>query len=131
MSNASSRVGETWRLLRGQGPAALGRRVVRAAYQRSGAAALEFPLLPGDLADSTRLDLPRPTSPPERDTLLTVAWVMTPPGAGSGGHTTIFRMIEALEAAGHRCVLELYDRFGGDLERHTAVIRSGWPADSA
>jgi len=33
----------------------------------------------------------------------------------------------AVEAAGHTCVLYLYDRYGGDLDSHTAVIRAGWP----
>ena len=46
-----------------------------------------------------------------------VAWVMTPPTEGSGGHTTMFRLVGALEAAGHRCVLYLYDRWGGSLDR--------------
>src|SRR5689334_10120771 len=32
---------------------------------------------------------------------LTVGWVCTPPSAGSGGHTTMFRMVAALEAHGH------------------------------
>jgi len=59
---------------------------------------------------------------------LTVAWVCAPPGPGSGGHTTMFRLVAALERAGHRCVIYLHDRHGWELERHTATIRSHWPA---
>jgi hypothetical protein len=40
----------------------------------------------------------------------------------------MFRMIQALEAAGHICVIYLYDRFGGDIASHAAVIRRGWPS---
>jgi O-antigen biosynthesis protein len=36
-------------------------------------------------------------------------------------------MVEAVEAAGHTCVLYLYDRFNGLLSRHESVIRECWP----
>ncbi len=39
----------------------------------------------------------------------------------------MFRMIEAVEAAGHTCVLYLYDRFAGEMSRHEQVIRQYWP----
>ncbi|HEY7073040.1 MAG TPA: hypothetical protein VH479_23135 [Acidimicrobiales bacterium] len=58
---------------------------------------------------------------------LSVAWVMSPPAEGSGGHTTIFRMLGALEQAGHRCTIYLYDRWGGTLDHHTDVLRRWWP----
>jgi glycosyltransferase involved in cell wall biosynthesis len=35
--------------------------------------------------------------------------------------------VEALEQAGHRCVLFVYDRYGNDLAAHEAVVRSWWP----
>lgn len=121
------RASEVVKASRTQGLRTVGARLVRRAYQQSGAASLEFPLLSGDIADSTRLDLSVPTSAPPRSHPLTVGWICTPPSAGSGGHTTMFRMVSALEQAGHTCVLYLYDRFGGSLERHSEVIRSGWP----
>lgn len=40
---------------------------------------------------------------------LHVAWVVPPFNVGSGGHTTIFRMVRALEAAGHRCSIWVHD----------------------
>lgn len=39
----------------------------------------------------------------------------------------MFRMVEALEAAGHICHIYLYDRFRGHLPRHEQVIRKFWP----
>ncbi len=39
---------------------------------------------------------------------LTVAWIMSPPGEGSGGHQNIFRFIRYLEGAGHRVKIYLY-----------------------
>jgi hypothetical protein len=118
---------EAVRLLRRRGPRGFAQRVARVAYDRLGAADLEFPLRFADVADSRGLELPVPATRPARGTPLTVGWICTPPAAGSGGHTTMFRMIEALEAAGHSCVVYLYDMFDGELSRHTEVIRGSWP----
>jgi hypothetical protein len=43
------------------------------------------------------------------------AWVMPPPGKGSGGHLNIFRFIEFLEKAGYECKIYLFidGRHGG------------------
>ena len=38
----------------------------------------------------------------------TIAWVMSPPGANSGGHQNIFRFIKVLEDAGHTVRVYLY-----------------------
>lgn len=111
----------------GGGLTALAQRASRLAYRRLGAAELDFPLFTEDIADSRRIASrpPAPAVPLGRP--LTVGWVTTPPGIGSGGHTTMFRMVSAFERAGHRCVLYLYDRYGGDLAAQTQVIRAGWP----
>lgn len=114
-------------ILRHEGARALGQRIARYAYNRLGAATLADPLLDDDVADSTRLELALPELRPSRSVPLVVGWVMTPPSAGSGGHTTLFRMVEAVEHAGHRCVLFLYDRYGGDIRAHERIIRAWWP----
>src|SRR6476646_7570298 len=103
------------------------RLAARVLYNRSGASELEFPLLPTDVADSQAMSRPpdRPTRPPS--TPLTIGWVCAPPSLGSGGHTTMFRMVRALERAGHTCRILLYSRHHGDLDRQTEIIRRGWP----
>lgn len=58
---------------------------------------------------------------------LDVAFVAVPPGAGSGGHTTIFRIAAALEARGHRCTIYLRDLHSWDFRQHRATIREWWP----
>lgn len=123
----AGRISRATGILRQQGARALAQRVARFAYDRLGAANLGVPLLDADVADSTRLQLSTPERRPSRPEPLTVGWVMTPPSSGSGGHTTLFRMVEAVERAGHRCVLFLYDRYGGDLRTHEQVIRNWWP----
>lgn len=47
-----------------------------------------------------------------------VAWVVPPFGVGGGGHTTIFRMIRALEQEGHRCSIWVHDP--GRIDRSAA-----------
>jgi O-antigen biosynthesis protein len=52
---------------------------------------------------------------------LTIAWVVPPWSIGSGGHTTIFRLVRQMELRGHRCSVHLFDtehkegRSGGEL----------------
>lgn len=118
---------EALRVLRASGARGLAQRAVRAAYHRLGASELDAKLDLDLIADSRRLDLRVPQHRPERGTPLTVGWICTPPAPGSGGHTTLFRMVEGLEAAGHRCVLYTHDAYGGELARHEKVIRENWP----
>ncbi|MFF2271645.1 glycosyltransferase family 1 protein [Agromyces sp. NPDC058136] len=131
LGDASRRIGsravKAVGIVREGGTRALAQRVVRLAYHRLDAGMLAEPLLADDIADSTRLDLRVPAQRPRRPGPLTIGWVLTPPSAGSGGHTTLFRMVEAVESAGHRCVLFLYDRYGGQVREHERVIREWWP----
>ena len=39
---------------------------------------------------------------------LELAWIMSPPGRGSGGHQNLFRFIRFAEQAGQRCTVYLY-----------------------
>jgi glycosyltransferase involved in cell wall biosynthesis len=130
--SASQRVRQARRLLRSEGPAAVADRLRRRA-----AAALAphgSQRLPVDAADLLRAAeiaaggwvLPGPAALPPGQPL-TVAWVCVPPGAGAGGHTTMFRMVGALEQAGHRCVVYLQDRHGWDIAEHRRTIRRWWP----
>ncbi|GGN95329.1 hypothetical protein GCM10010112_85490 [Actinoplanes lobatus] len=118
---------EAVRLLRDSGVRGIAQRAARVAYRRLGASELETQIDLDYMADSRDLRLTVPGKRPDRGTPLTVGWICSPPGAGSGGHTTFFRMIEGMEAAGHTCVLYLYDPFRGDLARHERVIRQYWP----
>jgi len=43
---------------------------------------------------------------------LKIAWIMPPPGRGSGGHLNIFRFIKYLEDAGNECSIYLYSDSG-------------------
>jgi glycosyltransferase involved in cell wall biosynthesis len=40
----------------------------------------------------------------------------------------MFRMVRALEEAGHECVIHLYNLRSADLATYTLNIRTGWPA---
>lgn len=122
-----SKVTKAFGIVRADGPRVLAQRLTRYAYGRLDAASLDQPLLDDDISDSKRLNLAVPEQRPSRSEPLRIGWVMTPPQAGSGGHTTLFRMVEAVERAGHRCDLFLYDRYGGDVRGHERVIHDWWP----
>lgn len=90
---------------------------------------LDFPLLPEDIADSHAATRPDAsplgfTASPGRRRL---GWIVLPPGAGSGGHTTLFRMMEAARIAGFTNTLLFYDRYRSDHARNVAVLRAAWP----
>lgn len=115
------------RRARDVGVAGIAQRIAQRAYFRTGAAELLFNLAFEDLLVDVPSALPVPSSRPAREVPITVGWVSTPPAPGSGGHTTLFRMVQALESRGHRCVLFLYDKHGLDVAATTAVIRRHWP----
>ncbi|HLP23964.1 MAG TPA: glycosyltransferase family 1 protein [Microbacteriaceae bacterium] len=49
-----------------------------------------------------------------------VAWIMSPPGAESGGHQNIFRFIRVLEDHGHECTVFLYN-VNGNMPNESSV----------
>lgn len=126
----SASLAEMARRIRSGGVTEASQRLVRKLAERVDSAALDFPLLEEDIADSTRIVGVR-QGHAAHGARLTIGWVCTPPSPGSGGHTTLFRMVEAAERAGHRCVVFFYDRHRGDHSRHVRVMRQFWPGVSA
>jgi glycosyltransferase involved in cell wall biosynthesis len=123
LSNVASKA----RRARDVGVHGVAQRVAQRAYQSTGAGELRFNLDLDDIMTDVPTGLPVPAGHVAPDRPATVGWVMTPPGAGSGGHTTLFRMIEALEVRGHRCVAFIYDKNGVDVERVTESAARHWP----
>jgi len=130
MSRNTDLLGKTRRAL-AVGSSGIAQRIAQRAYSRTGAADLLFNLDLADLLVDVPAELPVPATRPEPGRPLRIGWVTTPPAAGSGGHTTLFRIVEALEAAGHRCVVFLYDKHDLDSARLTSVIRENWPGMQA
>jgi len=97
-----------WLILRQKGPLPFLRKVIE---RLEGPEANRVSLVAYDDARAVDWSTPHPavanpvTVP---DGPLTVAWIMSPPGEGSGGHQNIFRFIRYLEAAGHRVKIYLY-----------------------
>jgi len=109
------------------GARGIAQRLAWRAYSASGAADLFFQIDADDILTGIPAGLPEPTQHPAVGSPLTIAWVSTAPAPGSGGHTTLFRMVAALESRGHRCVLYFYDRHGLDVAALTTTVRQHWP----
>jgi O-antigen biosynthesis protein len=127
----AERVRQTRRLLGSEGPAGVSSRLLaRASEALAPSGYGNLPVSREDLVRSAEAmageGLPEPIAwrPGEP---LTVAWVCGPAGGGSGGHTTMFRAIAALERAGHTCVVYIHDRHGWEIEQHRRTIREWWP----
>lgn len=108
-------------------PKQLVRRVVQVLGDRVGVSQLDFPLLDRDIRDAQQLplqltDIPSPAGRPAR-----IAWIVVAPGIGSGGHTTLFRMIDACGRAGYENTLLFYDTVSSDFATNVDRVRRGWP----
>lgn len=107
----------------------MSRKISERTGERLGWDELNFPLRPEDVQCSGGSTYPHREIGARGK--LRVAWVCAPPGAGSGGHTTLFRMVQAMEARGHECTILLYERDSDDVGRHEGLIRANWPGLSA
>src|SRR5947199_1022001 len=89
--------------------------------------ASEESVFPVRRVDVLSADLSRPFLPVQPAIVpgepLAANWVMTPPARGSGGHTTIFRIIRYLEAHGYRNRIYFYDVYRSDLTYYQSIVR--------
>lgn len=128
MTAIQRRVSGLLKVLKTRGTAgvatAVAKRLVDRINEHVDLTAAELPVRPEDLADSSAL--PPAAARAAGGRKLRIGWVCAPPSAGSGGHTTLFRMVETAEQRGHECTLFLYDKNSDDVSRHEAVIREHW-----
>ncbi len=111
------RIGTTWRA---GGPRGTAAHVLRAVAARLVPTADELGVDPTDVPMRRRpvVHTARVARGP-----MTIGWVVGPPSAGSGGHTTLFRLIRGLEQRGHRCIIHIHDRHcPGDVETSRNII---------
>jgi glycosyltransferase involved in cell wall biosynthesis len=129
---AIDRARQTRRLLRTEGYAGVAARIVKRVADRVAPPGQQLPALSReDLLRAGEIAASGWVLPPALPTLpgqpLTIALVCASPGPGSGGHTTMFRMVAAMEGAGHRCIVYLRDEHGWSLDQHRETIRTWWP----
>lgn len=81
---------------------------------------LDEDVIAADLTE-TRVPAIPPVRPGEP---IWINWVMSPPSPGSGGHTTIFRILNYLESHGYRNRVYFYDVYGADHLYYKSIVRS-------
>ena len=76
---------------------------------------------------SSRRDLSRPFQAPVPKVMpgqpVIINWVTTPAGPGSGGHTTLFRIVRHLGAHGYVNRVYFYDVYRGDHCYYESIVR--------
>jgi len=111
-------------LLAAEGPGAVAKRVRRSTADWI---APKNIVMPVRHADVMHADLSRPRKQVVADIVagkpLIVNWVTTPPSPGSGGHTTLFRMVRYLEEHGYQNRIYFYDVYGGDHSYYLSIVR--------
>jgi hypothetical protein len=83
-------------------------------------------VMPVQPADVLAVDLSHPfrpevpTAPPGRPVIAN--WITTPPSRGSGGHTTLFRIIRYLETHGYHNRVYFYDVYRADQRYYESIV---------
>ena len=110
-----------------EGLSGVGRRVQAAAADWLSPKQVMFPVR---AADVLAADLSHPFQPVPRRTQVdgrtVLNWVTTPPGLGSGGHSTTFRIIKWLEQLGYVNRVYFYDAYGGDHAYYASIVRDAY-----
>lgn len=124
-SQLARRIRQVSRLLGDEGLAGVSDRVRRAAAERLTPVRTPSPVRHSDVIAADLANPCRPVHlPVESGKPLFANWVITPPSPGSGGHTTIFRMLRYLEEHGYRNRVYFYDAYGGDPAYYQSVVRN-------
>lgn len=127
-AEASRRFRQVRRLWAEQGSTGVRDWARRAVAMRLAPPAMPLDVRPADvLAADLRVLRSWSPLPFDGKEPLVVNWVMSPPSAGSGGHTTAFRIIEHLERSGSTCRVYLYDNHRGDAAYYASRTREVFP----
>lgn len=112
-----------------EGAGQIGRRALLAAARRFDVCAAVPPEVRWADVRAADIAVRRPVTVPPipADQRLAVNWVTSPPSRNSGGHSTMFRLVEHLESLGHLCRLYLYDVYGSSADDHEATVRTAFP----
>ncbi|MCO5062890.1 MAG: glycosyltransferase family 1 protein [Rhizobiaceae bacterium] len=114
-------------ILASEGGRGLKNRLRRFAFEKLRPKSVVWEVFPEDViaADLTSgiASSPRPLRDKEP---ISVNWIATPAAPGSGGHTTLFRMVNYLERNGFRNTVYLYDVYKGDHQYYTDILRSAY-----
>ncbi|MGO4706485.1 glycosyltransferase family 1 protein [Microvirga sp. 2MCAF38] len=129
INRAASQIGRRLRQVRrvwlAEGPEGISRRARTVLAEQIRPKTALSPVLPADVIAA---DLTRPFQPPmpsaKQGEPIAVNWVMLPPSPGSGGHTTIFRIINYLQSHGYRNRVYFYDPYLGDHQYYESVLRT-------
>ncbi|MCW2341652.1 hypothetical protein M2235_002460 [Bradyrhizobium japonicum] len=111
-------------ILLAEGHQGLAERVRTAAATWMRPKRIAWPVLPEDIlaADLSR-PLPRSVRRTRSGEPISINWVTTPTGPGSGGHTTCFRIIKYLDTAGYDNRIFFYHIHGADQKYFEGVAR--------
>jgi hypothetical protein len=127
-AEVSRRYRQARRLWAEQGSQGVRDWALRAVAIRLAPAAMPLDVRPADvLAADMRVSRSWSPLPFDGKGPLVLNWVMSPPSAGSGGHTTAFRLIEHLERSGNLCRVYLYDNHRGDAAYYSSRVRKVFP----
>ncbi len=115
LKNLSRKTKIAYHLLKDEGWLAVGIRALQFIQRKTKKQKSSTPTIKGKIytharyEDIKRAHLDKPILSDEPTQLpMSFAWIMPPPGKGSGGHLNIFRFIKYLEDKGYQCSIYMY-----------------------
>lgn len=114
---------QVYQILTREGQPGIARRLERSLLRRLGSGTSELPVSSSDVVGADLSNPYRPAVMSNAGTGMVMNWVMTPPARGSGGHTTIFRIIRRLDSLGHKQRIYFYDIYGADHRYYADIVR--------
>ncbi|MGV8854199.1 MAG: glycosyltransferase family 1 protein [Devosia sp.] len=130
LAQISRRRRQLFKMLASNKPTDIGTQARRLLGEWIAPSSTRWPVRPSDVLAAEvgapvirRSRLPSPGAP------MTLNWVMSPPGPGSGGHTTIFRIINDLARRGFLSRVYFYDPHGGDHQYYSDLTRAHYGFD--
>lgn len=128
MQNTRLQIARRCRQLRdiwaAEGHRGISNRIRTAAADRLAPKEAVMPVRPADVV-AANLDrrLPGVSPDPPSGGQFVLNWVTTPPSPGSGGHSTLFRIVTYLEAQGYVNRIYFYDVYRGDHQYYKSIVR--------
>ena len=122
LGRRSRQLRQIWLL---EGPRGISNRIRKVAAEVIRPKETVLPVRPVDVmaADLTRQPLTAAPKARRGQQSTTVNWVVAPAGAGSGGHTTMYRIVNYLQEHGYKNRIYFYDVYGADHQYYESIVR--------
>lgn len=130
MRQVGRRSRQVAKILSSEGYGGISSRVRKVVAERMMPRDMQWEVLPADVLAANLSTPPHfPAHRAKAGEPISVNWVIPPAEAGSGGHTTIYRMVRYLAAHGFKNTVYFYNVYGGDQKYYADIVSQAYGVD--